>query len=52
VAKRSAGVPSAIGRQNLNDEELVNKTKNFEIKQKLFKYNFSVLMYIKKLYKH
>ncbi len=27
MAKRSAGVPSAIGRQNLNDEELVNKTK-------------------------
>ncbi len=35
MAKRSAGVPSAIGRQNLNDEELVNKTKTFEIKQKL-----------------
>jgi hypothetical protein len=29
VAKRSTGVPSAIGRQNLNDEELVNKTKIF-----------------------
>jgi len=27
VAKRSTGVPSTIGRQNLNDEELVNKTK-------------------------
>jgi hypothetical protein len=24
VGKRSAGVPSAIGRHNLNDEELVN----------------------------
>ncbi len=27
MAKRSIGVPTAIGRQNLNDEELVNRTK-------------------------
>jgi hypothetical protein len=30
MAKQSGSFSNAIGRQNLNDEELVNKTKNFE----------------------
>jgi hypothetical protein len=51
VAKRSAGVPSSIGRQNLNDEELVNNNNKSNL-QKTISYHFSVHMYIKKLYKH
>ncbi|CAF1355679.1 unnamed protein product [Adineta steineri] len=48
VAKRLAGVPTATGRHNLNDEELVNNLKKFILIKKILCYNFSVHMYIKK----
>jgi len=53
LGKRLAGVPSAIGRHNLNDEELVIDHIDFKSNQiSMFFVCFSVHMYIKKRYKH